>query len=75
MLMSKFLGADGRHSEGFSPVFRAEDLLRGVDEAGFGMVWRVENLPRVFIRRRHDDEAAPPHDKHRGTAGAASSRQ
>lgn len=49
MLMSKFLGVNYERSEGFSPVIRAEDLLRGVDEAGLGMVWRVENLPRVFI--------------------------
>ena len=49
MLMSKFLGGSGEDSEGFLPVIRAEDLLRGVDEAWLGMVWRVENLPRVFI--------------------------
>ena len=40
----------------YSPIVGADNLLSGVDEAGLGMVGRVQNLAGVLVGRRHDNE-------------------
>jgi hypothetical protein len=40
------------------PIIGEDDLLGGVDETGFGIGWRVEDLARILIGGGHDDETA-----------------
>jgi hypothetical protein len=40
----------------YSPVVCQKDLLCRLNKTRFSVGWGVENLPRIFVRRRHDDE-------------------